>query len=82
MKFLRILLNILKKPICWISRQYKLYKIDRNFYLSPGVRDFYMFPPSFYRKHTPEEIEEITRRELDEIRAMVAEYDKKYNKKS
>ena len=82
MKFIGKLLNALIKPICWIFRQYKLYKMDRDFYLSPGIHDFHLFPPSFYRRHTQEEIEEITQRELAEMRAMLEEYDKKYNVRS
>jgi len=46
----------------------------KNFFGS----SFDPFPPSFYYKHTPEEIAEIKEKEFAELKAMVDEYDAKY----
>ena len=80
MKSLGKVVDILRKPLCWILHKYKLYKMDRDFYMSP-LHEGFLYPPSFYYTHTPEEIKEIEQKEIAELREMVEEYDRKYNSK-
>lgn len=40
---------------------------------------FRLFPPSFYRKHTPEEIKKAHEEELDKLKQMIEDYKKEHN---
>lgn len=68
----RELTHTIKAKIDKIRFKMKLKRMDRAYYIF-GWSCFGLFPPSFYYTHTPEEIEEITNRELEKIKQMLAE---------
>lgn len=54
----------------------KLCWLDHRFYSDP-FRDKFDYPPSFYLTHTPEEVAAKKKADLDELREMLEEYDRK-----
>jgi len=50
----------------------KLWDMDRQWRMMGG-NCFSLFPPSFYYMHTQEEVERITREEIEKIRKILAE---------
>lgn len=61
-----------KEIVDTIRLKIKLDRMDRSYYMF-GWSCFGLFPPSFYYTHTPEEVEEITNRELEKIKQMLDE---------
>lgn len=66
------LMSALKALFGKIWFRIKLSMMDQEYYLFGGAC-FSFYPPSFYYTHTPEEIEEITNREVEEIRKLLDE---------
>lgn len=54
----------------------KLRKMDEWWYLFGGSC-FQCFPPSFYYTNTKEEIDRITREKIENLRAIMKEYEEK-----
>lgn len=51
----------------------KCFFADYRFYTSPFIeRGWYLFPPSFYIKHTKEECERLEKEEIEALRAIIA----------
>jgi len=66
--------NITKRLLIML----KCFFADYRFYTSPFVeRGWYLFPPSFYIKHTKEECERLEKEEIESLRAIIAEMDSK-----
>ncbi|MDO4286384.1 MAG: hypothetical protein Q4C40_01505 [Eubacteriales bacterium] len=65
-------MRTVKEIVDTIRFKIKLDRMDRAYYMF-GWSCFGLFPPSFYYTHTPEEVEEITNRELEKIKQMLDE---------
>lgn len=63
------------KKIIW---HMKLFWMDYNFYLHP-LHEAFLYPPSFYYKHSKEEIKEIQRREIESLRSMLKKFEEENN---
>lgn len=59
------------KKICF---EIKMRELDEQWRMRFGYC-FEMYPPSFYYRHTPEEIKEISERDFKRLREMIAELD-------
>ena len=56
----------------WFER--KMREMDAR-WRDMGGSCFELYPPSFYYRHTPEEVEEIRERDIKRLREMIAELD-------
>lgn len=57
--------------------EYKMQKMDSLWYFMGG-NCFGLFPPSFYYRHTEEDVKQITEETLAELHAVVDKYREKY----
>ena len=53
--------------------------MDELFYQYGIASCFRLFPPSFYRKHSPEEIKKAHAEAIAELRQMLDDYKKEHN---
>lgn len=61
-----------------IKFEHKMREMDRSWYFMGG-NCFGLYPPSFYYRHTEEEIKQITEETLAELYAVVDKYREKYD---
>lgn len=74
--------NSLKKSVKNFLFRLKLKRMDAQWHFYGGS-SYDVIPPSYYYTHTPEEIEQIRSREIEDLKKMLDEYDAKYlNRKS
>ena len=66
----------MKKWIQKLRYKRKLRQMD-DMWRMMGGSCFGLFPPSFYMRHTPEEIQRRKKEELDKLKAMLEEFKEK-----
>ena len=62
----------IKRFFKWLKFQQDCKIADELYYFHFGSC-FSLFPPSFYMKHTPEEVDRITKESLERIRKKIDE---------
>lgn len=66
--------EIIKKIYKDIKLKAKLRQMDEMWYLMGG-NCFGLYPPSFYHTHTPEEIEKITKEDIEELKVILRKHE-------
>ena len=67
-------------PIKWLKKllyRIKIYDRESQWQAMACTSCFALFPRSFYLTHTPEEIEEITAKEREELLEMIEQFRRK-----
>lgn len=69
---------MIRKLLEKIKFERKKRRMDELWY-SMGGNCFGLFPPSFYHRHSKEEIKQITGKTLATLRSILADYKKKHD---
>lgn len=64
----------MKKLFKRVRFELKMRRMDREWRMLGGPC-FQMYPPSFYYRHTPEEIAEIKARDMKEMKELLKQFD-------
>lgn len=75
----KLLRNRIRTAYIWITHFFSL-SIEDSIHRMTDMSSWELFPPSFYRTHTEEEIEEATERTVQRIRVLLKEMEE-YEKK-